>query len=178
MHLDMFMKSSPTTNWFSRCLILQLAGDIQCAVLCRFDGVTAYQTDWSIAAVTLHAQGSPLQPEGNQPFNLPMASLEGQPGAAHVWTSHTQHSTIQHTATVLSIRAASLWSHAVYACFQGVHTLQHILSAFIKYCYIFDDCQHLHLQQKFSLPASTSSLSLLWSVQCDVNAFVSTSVLL
>ena len=49
---------------------------------CRFDGVTAYQTDWSIAAVTLRAQGSPLQPDGDQPFNLPMASLEGQPGTS------------------------------------------------------------------------------------------------
>ncbi len=55
---------------------------ISSAHACRFDGVTAYQTDWSIAAVTLHAQGSPLQPEGDQPFNLPMASLEGQPGIA------------------------------------------------------------------------------------------------
>lgn len=52
------------------------------ACVCRFDGVTAYQTDWSIAAVTLRAQGSPLQPDGAQPFNLPMASLEGQPGQA------------------------------------------------------------------------------------------------
>ena len=52
----------------------------QTLLQCRFDGVTAYQTDWSIAAVTLHAQGSPLQPEGGQSFNLPMASLEGQPG--------------------------------------------------------------------------------------------------
>ena len=50
--------------------------------VCRFDGVTAYQTDWSIAAVQLRAQGSPLQPDGDQPFNLPMASLEGQPGTA------------------------------------------------------------------------------------------------
>ena len=57
------------------------------AHVCRFDGVTAYQTDWSIAAVTLHAQGSPLQPEGNQPFNLPMASLEGQPGTAVYFSS-------------------------------------------------------------------------------------------
>lgn len=55
----------------------------------RFDGVTAYQTDWSIAAVTLHAQGSPLQPEGNQPFNLPMASLEGQPGVSgQAWATY------------------------------------------------------------------------------------------
>ncbi len=57
------------------------------AHVCRFDGVTAYQTDWSIAAVTLHAQGSPLQPEGDQPFNLPMASLEGQPGIAFYFSA-------------------------------------------------------------------------------------------
>lgn len=55
----------------------------------RFDGVTAYQTDWSIAAVTLHAQGSPLQPDGDQPFNLPMASLEGQPGVSgQAWATY------------------------------------------------------------------------------------------
>lgn len=68
-------------------VILQLGSSIPCAVMYRFDGVTAYQTDWSIAAVTLHAQGSPLQPEGNQPFNLPMASLEGQPGMTHPHTT-------------------------------------------------------------------------------------------
>lgn len=55
----------------------------------RFDGVTAYQTDWSIAAVTLRAQGSPLQPEGDQPFNLPMASMEGQPGVSgQAWATY------------------------------------------------------------------------------------------
>ena len=54
--------------------------------------MTAYQTDWSIAAVTLHAQGSPLQPEGDQPFNLPMASLEGQPGIA-LYSSTSQEMT-------------------------------------------------------------------------------------
>lgn len=97
------------THWFSQCLITQLGGDVQCAVLCRFDGVTAYQTDWSIAAVTLHAQGSPLQPEGNQPFNLPMASLEGQPGVALVGPYHTQHNTAQHNTQQLSL--VSQWLH-------------------------------------------------------------------
>jgi hypothetical protein len=44
-------------------------------------GVTAYQADYSMAAVTLRAEGSPLQPANGGLFNLPMASLEGQPGA-------------------------------------------------------------------------------------------------
>lgn len=47
----------------------------------RFGGVTAYQTDWSMAALTVRAKGSPLQPSDGSPFNLPMASLAGKPGA-------------------------------------------------------------------------------------------------
>ncbi|KAK9803576.1 hypothetical protein WJX72_001425 [[Myrmecia] bisecta] len=46
----------------------------------RWKGVTAYQTDWSIAALTLRAAGSPLAPEDGSSFNLPMANLQGQPG--------------------------------------------------------------------------------------------------
>ncbi|KAK9825449.1 hypothetical protein WJX81_001648 [Elliptochloris bilobata] len=46
----------------------------------RFRGVTAYQVDYSMAALTVHAAGSPLQPPDGSPFNLPMASLEGRPG--------------------------------------------------------------------------------------------------
>ena len=42
--------------------------------------MTAYQTDWAIAAVTLRAEGSPLVPGDHTAFNLPMASLQGQPG--------------------------------------------------------------------------------------------------
>jgi cytochrome c biogenesis protein len=48
----------------------------------RFGGVTAYQTDWEMAAVTLHATGSPLQPADDAGLNLPMASLEGAQGVA------------------------------------------------------------------------------------------------
>ena len=44
-------------------------------------GVTAYQVDYSMAALTVRAAGSPLQPPGGSPFNLPMASLEGRSGA-------------------------------------------------------------------------------------------------
>lgn len=47
----------------------------------RFGGVTAYQTDWSMAALTVRAKGSPLQPPDGSAFNLPMASLAGKPGA-------------------------------------------------------------------------------------------------
>jgi cytochrome c biogenesis protein len=48
----------------------------------RFGGITAYQTDWSMAALTLRAPGSPLSPPGDTAVNLPMASLEGQPGVS------------------------------------------------------------------------------------------------
>lgn len=47
----------------------------------RYGGVTVYQTDWSMAAITLRAQGSPMQPADGSSFNLPMASLEGNEGA-------------------------------------------------------------------------------------------------
>eukprot|EP00884_Botryococcus_braunii_P008586 jgi/Botrbrau1/17729/Bobra.0166s0150.1 len=46
----------------------------------RYKGVTAYQADYGMAAVTLKAEGSPLQPPGGQLFNLPLASLENQAG--------------------------------------------------------------------------------------------------
>ena len=42
-----------------------------------------------MAALTVHAAGSPLQPADGSPFNLPMASLEGRPGVA--WTSLTMN---------------------------------------------------------------------------------------
>ena len=44
-------------------------------------GITAYQTDYSMAALTVRAPGSPLQPADGGAFNLPMASLDGKPGA-------------------------------------------------------------------------------------------------
>lgn len=53
---------------------------------CRYNGVTAYQTDWAIAAVTLRAEGSPLEPKDHTAFNLPMASLQGQPGGQNSCT--------------------------------------------------------------------------------------------
>lgn len=43
-------------------------------------GITAYQTDYSMAALTVRALGSPLQPADGSAFNLPMASLDGKPG--------------------------------------------------------------------------------------------------
>lgn len=44
-------------------------------------GLTAYQTDWSIAAVTLRVRTQDAQ-TSEEPLrvNLPVASLEGQPG--------------------------------------------------------------------------------------------------
>lgn len=52
----------------------------------RWGGVTMYQTDWSMAAITLHATGSPMQPADGNSFNLPMASLEGNPGiSGRIW---------------------------------------------------------------------------------------------
>lgn len=49
----------------------------------RFDGVTAYQTDWSMSALTIRvaASGQTLG-EDISPVNIPMANLEGQPGIA------------------------------------------------------------------------------------------------
>jgi hypothetical protein len=47
----------------------------------RYGGVTAYQTDWSMSALTVRAVGSPLQPPDGSPFNLPMANLIGKAGA-------------------------------------------------------------------------------------------------
>ena len=44
----------------------------------RFGGVTAYQTDWSMAALTIRAPGTPLAPPGGEAVNLPMASLENK----------------------------------------------------------------------------------------------------
>jgi cytochrome c biogenesis protein len=44
-----------------------------------------YQTDWSLAALTLRVanpEAAALQAQPDQPFNLPVASLEGKPGVA------------------------------------------------------------------------------------------------
>eukprot|EP01026_Neomeris_dumetosa_P032679 TRINITY_DN25984_c0_g1_i4.p1 TRINITY_DN25984_c0_g1~~TRINITY_DN25984_c0_g1_i4.p1 ORF type:complete len:246 (+),score=36.38 TRINITY_DN25984_c0_g1_i4:130-867(+) len=41
----------------------------------RYSGITMYQTDWGMAALTLTAKGSPYQPEDGSPFNLPFALL-------------------------------------------------------------------------------------------------------
>ncbi|KAK9792693.1 hypothetical protein WJX73_002523 [Symbiochloris irregularis] len=42
----------------------------------RYKGITAYQTDYNMVALTVRASNSPLQPLGDQAFNLPMANLE------------------------------------------------------------------------------------------------------
>ena len=46
----------------------------------NLQGITAYQTDYSMAALAIKAEGSPLQPADGSPFKLPMASLDGKPG--------------------------------------------------------------------------------------------------
>lgn len=38
-----------------------------------------------MAALTVRAPGSPLQPADGSPFNLPMASLDGKPGLASLF---------------------------------------------------------------------------------------------
>lgn len=43
-------------------------------------GITAYQTDYNMVALTVRAKGSPLQPLGDAAFNLPTAALEGGEG--------------------------------------------------------------------------------------------------
>jgi cytochrome c biogenesis protein len=54
----------------------------------RFGGVTAYQTDWSLAAVTVRARGAAAAGPEGAAVNLAMASLEGQPGVAgRLWAA-------------------------------------------------------------------------------------------
>lgn len=51
----------------------------------RYKGITAYQTDWSIAALTMRMKAG----EGSfgLPFNLPVAELEGQPSNSKLFAS-------------------------------------------------------------------------------------------
>ncbi|MEW5300987.1 MAG: hypothetical protein WDW36_003873 [Sanguina aurantia] len=57
----------------------------------RYGGVTMYQTDWSLAAVTLQvlSADSPLAVTATtDAFNLPLANMEGKPGVAgRLWAS-------------------------------------------------------------------------------------------
>mmetsp|Transcript_7898 Transcript_7898/g.16927 ORF Transcript_7898/g.16927 Transcript_7898/m.16927 type:complete len:578 (-) Transcript_7898:1713-3446(-) len=57
----------------------------------RYGGVTMYQTDWSLAAVTLRVLNpdNPLATSDDiRAYNLPLASLEGRPGiAGRLWAS-------------------------------------------------------------------------------------------
>lgn len=50
----------------------------------RYKGVTMYQTDWSLAAVTLRVLDGGSTPDSlpssAEAFNMPLASLDGQPG--------------------------------------------------------------------------------------------------
>lgn len=65
------------------------AVDMKVNVPLRWKGITAYQTDWGIAAVVLRA-GSVGQADAgaqaSQPLSLPMASLEGAAGfSGRIW---------------------------------------------------------------------------------------------
>lgn len=60
-------------------ILLSLPGNCMRSV--SVQGITAYQTDYSMAALAVKAEGSPLQPPDGSPFKLPMASLDGKPGA-------------------------------------------------------------------------------------------------
>lgn len=54
----------------------------------RWQGVTAYQTDWSVSTLVLRAKGSPVAADNATPISLPMASLEGQPGVSgRLWAT-------------------------------------------------------------------------------------------
>ncbi|GMH32771.1 hypothetical protein BSKO_00605 [Bryopsis sp. KO-2023] len=54
----------------------------------RSQGVTMYQSSWSMAAMNLVAKGSPLQPEDGSPMTLAMASLKGRKGiSGQVWAT-------------------------------------------------------------------------------------------
>ena len=59
-------------------IVLSLLGN--CLRSVSVQGITAYQTDYSMAALAVKAEGSPLQPPNGSPFKLPMASLDGKPG--------------------------------------------------------------------------------------------------
>ena len=123
------------TQATSGCFAASLSNfeSLRCAIWCRFDGVTAYQTDWSIAAVTLRAQGSPLQPEGDQPFNLPMASLEGQPGTGPLCVAFWLQQTsvviiICLTASALCLKIIPMASTLkIYAALLSLALLAYIL---------------------------------------------------
>lgn len=57
-----------------------MLGDVVLTRLGLAQGITAYQTDYSMAALAIRAEGSPLQPADGSAFKLPMASLDGKPG--------------------------------------------------------------------------------------------------
>jgi cytochrome c biogenesis protein len=58
------------------------SGRISVNVPLRYRGLTVYQADYGIAALTVTAPASPLSPAGGGPFKLPAAELSG--GAAGV----------------------------------------------------------------------------------------------
>ena len=60
-----------------------MLGDVVLTKLGLAQGITAYQTDYSMAALAIRAEGSPLQPADGSAFKLPMASLDGKPGRYH-----------------------------------------------------------------------------------------------
>ena len=79
----------------------------------RVGGVTASQTDWSMAALTLRALGSPLQPPGGQAFKLPMASLAGEAAGA---PRHGAPADTPRVCQAVRKRARQARAHATSAC--------------------------------------------------------------
>lgn len=74
------------------CCWLAALFEFRVAIL---QGFTAYQTDWSIAAVTLRVKSLATDAaEEPAPFNLPVANMEGQPGTL-LWYVYQPNSDLQ-----------------------------------------------------------------------------------
>ncbi len=58
------------------------AGSISVNSPLRYKGLTIYQADYGMAAMTVTAPRSPLSPPGGGPFKLPVAELKGSAGVA------------------------------------------------------------------------------------------------
>ena len=68
---------------------MQVTATVVC-VHTRRGGVTAYQTDWSVSTLILRVTGTPMGGADGNPISLPMASLEGRPGASSMPLFHSR----------------------------------------------------------------------------------------
>lgn len=90
----------------------------------RFGGITAYQTDWSMAALVVRARGTPVAPEDGSPITVPLASLEGTPGfSGRVWgtflPAELPKDASQKAGPLAAAAGPSLpgrWAMCVHAC--------------------------------------------------------------